>query len=60
MKILLNMDEEAHSSIEILRLVRSLFENQKHRNYISTYAGVCEMSIISEAMKLSLIMKKTP
>ena len=41
-KILLNMDEEAHNSIEILKLVRSLMENQKYKENIIAYAGVCK------------------
>lgn len=36
------MDEEAHNSIEILKLVRSFMENQKYKENIIAYAGVCE------------------
>lgn len=40
--ILLNMDEEAHNNISGLWLIRHLLTNQKYRDYISAYAGVCD------------------
>ena len=48
-KILLNMDEAAHDKIEILKLVRSRLENQKYKENVIAYAGVCESrSIITK------------
>lgn len=40
--IIINVDEEAHSSITVLKLIRSSLENQPHREYIANIVAVNE------------------
>jgi hypothetical protein len=40
--IIINVDEEAHSSIAVLRRIRSSLENQKYREYIANIVAVNE------------------
>ena len=40
--VIINVDEKAHSSIAVLRLIRSSLENQKYRDYIANIVAVNE------------------
>ena len=40
--IIINVDEEAHSSIAVLRRIRTALENQKYREYIANIVAVNE------------------
>jgi hypothetical protein len=40
--VIINVDEEAHSSIAVLRLIRASLETQKHREYITDVLAVNE------------------
>jgi hypothetical protein len=40
--ILINVDEEAHNSITVLKLIRYSLENQPHREYIANIVAVNE------------------
>lgn len=40
--VIINVDEEAHSSIAVLRLIRSSLENQEHREFIANIVAVNE------------------
>jgi hypothetical protein len=43
--VVINVDEQAHSSITVLRLIRSSLEHQPHREYIATVVAVNENPI---------------
>lgn len=40
--VILNVDEEAHSSLAVLRLIRESLENQKYRAHMVTILAVIE------------------
>jgi len=40
--IIINVDEEAHHSLPVLRLIRHSLENQPHREYIANIVAVNE------------------
>jgi hypothetical protein len=43
--VIINVDEEAHSSMAALKRIRSSLENQRHREYIANIIAVNENPI---------------
>ena len=51
--IIINVDEEAHGSIAVLRRIRSALEGQKHREYIADIVAINENPLTMAARNAS-------